>query len=116
MAAPPRPPARPCEQHDISLRVSLLGNRCLCSLKLRRFEEGRCDAQEAVLLDPHYAKGFYRLALCQKECADLAGAWESADRAAQLAPEDADAQALLRLIQRLESGWGPEEGEDVPAC
>ena len=36
-----------------------------------RYEEALSDAQRAVQVDASYAKGFYRMAICQKEgCID----------------------------------------------
>lgn len=46
-----------------------------------RYPEAKVDAVAAVEADSGYAKGLYRLAMCQKELSDLAGAWESATRA-----------------------------------
>ena len=75
------------------LQAELLGNRCLCLMRLNRlaarlyfhthlrYEEAQLDARAAVEADSGYAKGLYRLAICQKELSDLAGAWESATRA-----------------------------------
>ena len=50
-------------------------------LPLSRYRDASADAERAVEVDPSYAKGLYRLAVCQKELCDLAGAWESATRA-----------------------------------
>merc|ERR1719265_1769680 len=77
----------------------LFGNRCLCYIKLRKFAEARCDAEEAISRNGRYAKGFYRLALCQKSLADLAGAWESIDKAVALDPEDTD---ILQLKEEID--------------
>lgn len=55
-------------------------------------------------VDASYAKGFYRMAICQKELSDLAGAWESAMRASALDPQDPAILALQDTIHRLEGG------------
>ncbi|OLP99083.1 Heat shock protein STI1 [Symbiodinium microadriaticum] len=64
-----------CREHAI-----ILGNRCQCYMRLGRYRDASADAERAVEVDPSYAKGLYRLAVCQKELCDLAGAWESATR------------------------------------
>ena len=80
------------------------GNRCLCYMRLGRYEEAKNDAQEAVTSHPTYAKGYYRLAQCQMEIADLAGAWESVTRASRLQPDDAEIRALERRVEARERG------------
>mmetsp|Transcript_126567 Transcript_126567/g.233078 ORF Transcript_126567/g.233078 Transcript_126567/m.233078 type:complete len:90 (+) Transcript_126567:3-272(+) len=88
----------------MSQHCSLFGNRSLCYIKLGRFAEACSDAEESVSRNNGYAKGFYRLALCRKNLADLAGAWESIMRAVSLDPEDADIRALEQEIERAERG------------
>mmetsp|Transcript_40073 Transcript_40073/g.93779 ORF Transcript_40073/g.93779 Transcript_40073/m.93779 type:complete len:127 (+) Transcript_40073:73-453(+) len=87
-----------CREHAI-----ILGNRCQCYMRLGRYRDARVDAERAVEVDPSYAKGLYRLALCQKELCDLAGAWESATRAAALEPQSSEISALQGTIAQLES-------------
>lgn len=86
------------------LLAELLGNRCLCQMRLKRYQEALSDAQRAVQVDASYTKGFYRLAICQKELSDLAGAWESAMRAWALDPQDSAIRELQDTIHRLEGG------------
>ncbi|CAE7747720.1 unc45b [Symbiodinium pilosum] len=83
-------------------RAMILGNRCHCYMRLSRYQEARADAQSSVEADPTYTKGLYRLALCQKELSDLAGAWESATRAAALDPTSPEICALQSTIAELE--------------
>lgn len=71
-------------------------------MRLGRYRDASADAERAVEVDPSYAKGLYRLAVCQKELCDLAGAWESATRAAALEPQSSDISALQATIAQLE--------------
>ncbi|CAE7562257.1 PP5 [Symbiodinium natans] len=86
-----------CREHAL-----ILGNRCHCYMRLGRHGDARADAERAVEVDPTYTKGLYRLALCQKELSDLAGAWESATRAAALEPTNPEISVLQATIARLE--------------
>eukprot|EP00929_Paragymnodinium_shiwhaense_P003718 TRINITY_DN104331_c0_g1_i1.p1 TRINITY_DN104331_c0_g1~~TRINITY_DN104331_c0_g1_i1.p1 ORF type:complete len:139 (-),score=36.90 TRINITY_DN104331_c0_g1_i1:391-807(-) len=83
---------------------ALYGNRCLCYMKLGKYLPAKADALEAVARNASFAKGYYRLAICQKETADLAGAWESVTKAVRLNPEDPEIQALQKSIEALERG------------
>ncbi|CAK9062987.1 unnamed protein product [Durusdinium trenchii] len=52
------------------LRAEVLGNRCRCFMLLGRYGEALEDAKQATCVDASYTKGFYRLALCQKDPSD----------------------------------------------
>eukprot|EP00434_Breviolum_minutum_P029170 symbB.v1.2.025803.t2/scaffold2528.1/size92917/4 len=73
------------ESFESRLLAELLGNRCLCHMRLGRYDLALPDAKEA-------------------ELSDLAGAWENAMRAAKLQPENLEVQALQDTIHRMEGG------------
>lgn len=94
----------PCDDADHYKEYAIFGNRALCYIKLGCYEEAQKDAQEAVGRNPSFTKGYYRLAICQKQLGDLAGAWENVARAVGLDPHDAEIRSLEKEIERLERG------------
>lgn len=78
----------------------VLANRSLCLLKLGRPEDAWYDADAAVRMEPTYAKGFYRRALCEAERGFLASALKSVEEARALDPADKALRTLGADLQR----------------
>merc|ERR1712007_108322 len=92
------------EVGDSTRAWPLFGNRALCYFKLFKYEEAKSDAEQAISNNSAYAKGYYRLASCQLQLKDLAGAWESITKAVSLDPDDPSIRALEEKVEKLGRG------------
>lgn len=89
---------------DGSSHHLILGNRALCMLKLKRFEEGWHDADAAVCLDPKNVKALYRRAQCEVGRDYIASAQVTVQKARKLDPDDKALRALeVDIKRRLEA-------------
>lgn len=78
-------------------------NRANCFYQLKKFKKSISDCEEALRLDPDYAKAYFRKADAYISLGDLEKAFETIINALEIKPQDNDIKNKLQDIKVLQS-------------